>query len=78
MTEKYDSKFHKQYVSGEGGIEEQPLTVLKSDKTIKSETVEDIRAWYREYVGDPKAELPLDVIKSFVSLGKIKEEDGEA
>ena len=76
MTEKFDSKFHKQYVSGLGEVEEQSILILKNEKTIQAESVEDIKAWYRDYVGDSKAELPLEVLRNFVALGKIKE-DGE-
>ena len=77
MTEKYDSKFHKQYVSGEGEVEEKPMVILKSENKLSKEKTEDVLAWYREYIGDAKAELPVEVLKSFVALGKITDENGE-
>lgn len=71
MTEqKFDSKFHKMYVGGEGEVIETPLHTTTSME-IQPRTLEDILEEYRRYVNDPKAELPEIVLTELRKLGKI-------
>ena len=71
MTEqKFESKFHKMYVGGEGEIEEKVLHITPSVE-VQPRTLEDILEEYRRYVNDPKAELPEIVLEELRKLGKI-------
>lgn len=70
MTEKtFDSRFHKFYVGGDGSAEDR-LVELKRLK-YSMQTIEEIRGVYRKYVGDPKAELPAEVLEQLKLQGKI-------
>ena len=72
MTEKYESKFHKQYVGGDGEVEDnKSFEVKKGD--YKETSIEDVLLFYRKYVNDPKAELPEGVIDTFFVKRKIGE-----
>lgn len=72
MTEqKFESKFHKQYVGGEGEVVEASVRQTPNMTEVKTETFEEILAQYRAYVNDPKAELPEEILEELKKLGKI-------
>lgn len=72
MTEqKFESKFHKQYVGGEGVVEDKGFVNLDKNDEIIPEKIEDILREYRKYVNDPKAELPEAIVEELRMLGKI-------
>ena len=72
MTEqKFDSKFHKWYVDGEGEVEEKPINLIGPVTEMREITVEEILLEYRKYIGDPNAELPEIVMEDLRKLGKV-------
>ncbi len=72
MTEqKLESKFHKWYVGGEGEVEERPLVELAPSHTLRAITLEEVLAEYRNYVRDPKAELPEILVEELRKIGQI-------
>ena len=74
MTEKFDNKFHKKYVGGEGEIDISHWTLdildLERNMVVKR-SHEDVLAEYRWYVRDPEATLPEEVLKQLDLLGVI-------
>lgn len=71
---KFDNAFHKRYVGGEGEVEEISAPVVEKEKIIVT-SYEDVLSEYRRYVGDPKAELPEEVIKTLGAIQRT-ENDG--
>jgi hypothetical protein len=69
--EKFDNKFHLEYVSGEGVVKESLQRAATSESTFRGMTFEDILAEYRWYVGDPTAELPEEVMDRLIITGKV-------
>ncbi len=70
MTEKFDSKFHKEYLRGEGPIEERQIAEIGA-AVISVMSYEELLAEYRWYVKDPTAELPAEVMEQLRIHGKI-------
>lgn len=72
MTEqKYESKFHKMYVGGDGEVEEEVSSTRRSGVELKPIDYDEILKWYRRYVGDAQAELPEEFLAELRLLGKI-------
>ena len=72
MTEqKFESKFHKWYVGGEGEVEEAPLNLLRPSSEFRPITVEEVLIEYRKYIGDPTAELPEEILADLRIMGKV-------
>jgi len=63
MVEKFDSKFHKDYVRGAGEIV-PPAEVKIPEIIVIKRSFEEVLAEYRRYVRDPNAELPEDILKT--------------
>ena len=70
MTEKYDSKFHKLYVGGDGEVTDTPLMTMGRQEYPRI-SYEDVLVEYRKYIGDSSAELPEIVIEQMKNLGLI-------
>ena len=68
--EKFENKFHKKYVSGEGKIEEGKPNRLVTE-IYRGMSYEDVLAEYRRYVKDPKAKLPEKIMEFLRITGKI-------
>ncbi len=66
MTEKFESKFHRWYVGGQGEIEEKTHIALESSPIVRGITYEQVLREYRKYVNDPSAELPESVLQAFL------------
>lgn len=77
MTEKFDSKFHKEYVRGEGEVVEKLSDISSQTRlpdgqvSVASRTYEDVLAEYRWYIRDPEAVLPEEIEKQLELLGVI-------
>jgi hypothetical protein len=73
MVEKRicESNFEKQYL---GLTDDEAIVVEKGTpevcKPIRSKTLEDVLAEYRLYMGDPKAELPQEILDDLNKMGK--------
>lgn len=67
--EKFDNKFHKWYVGGEGEVDEKPLPT--SSFEVIGISYEEALDEYRIYMGDPLAEFPQVIIDQFKLSGKI-------
>ncbi len=74
MTEKFDSKFHKWYVGGDGEVVERPLPSPTFE--VVGMTYEEVLDEYRIYMGDPLAEFPQAIIDQLKMAGKVPEENG--
>lgn len=69
MAEKFDNKFHKKYVGGQGEVEEKETIYPSTEYRVH--TYEDILEEYRWYVGDPTAELPEEIVRQLEVSGKL-------
>ena len=49
MTEKFESKFHRWYVGGQGEIEEKTHIALESSPIVRGITYEQVLREYRKY-----------------------------
>lgn len=67
--QKFESKFHKNYVGGEGVVEEKEYSFLRHSVEFGKMTIDDVLAEYRKYVGDPNAELPQEILEQ-INLGR--------
>ncbi len=67
--EKYDNKFHKWYVGGEGEVGDKCIPSKKVE--VVSMSYEEVLQEYRRYVGDMEAELPQDIISQLELSKKI-------
>lgn len=67
-TRVFDSAFHQRYVGGEGAIAEQEAP---ESSEFMPETYEEILAQYRDYVNDPTAELPDELMEKLIRLGRV-------
>ena len=77
MTEVFDSEFHRRYVGGTGEIVEKPLTSLSNRCVVRPISMEQVLREYRVYVQDPHAELPEEILRSFLLSIKRTENDRE-
>jgi hypothetical protein len=71
----FESAFHKRYVGGEGEVVEELPRVLDGQHKISPTTEEEVLAGYRRYIGDPEAELPDEIKKTFLAINRT-ENDG--
>lgn len=71
MKEKFDSKFHQQYVGATDGEIVEKDAVGFERSVFVPQTIQDILKVYRAYVNDPKAELPEAILEELRAQGKI-------
>ena len=68
MAEKFESAFHKWYVRGEGEVEEKSINLISPiTECRKAITLEEVEAEYRRYLRDSEAQLPQEIMKTFLA-----------
>lgn len=70
MVEKFDSKFHKEYVGGEGEVIEREFADWRG-LAIRMMTFEDVLAEYQKYVGNSEAKMPESLVEELRLQGKV-------